>query len=103
MCPTLGKEHSLECTITGTGCHFDYHDTTYNITWYKDGTKLLPDTDCLQLLNDKSAKCKFESLKYSHRGRYTCEVTITCGLVGAEPLKTTSNHVDVQLNGMLVL
>ena len=97
MIPTLGEQYSLEYTITGKNYLVD--GTTCEIAWCKNGIKF--HTDNPQLLNTKSVKYEFGFLKVSHNGRYTCKVTIKRGLVVI--LETTSNHVDVQLSGMLVL
>ena len=92
--PILGEQYSLECTITGKNYLID--GTTCEIAWCKNGENF--HTDNSQLSNTKSVKHEFGSLELSHKGRYTCKVTIKRDLVVI--LKTTSNHVDVQLSGM---
>ena len=95
--PILGEQYSLECTITGKNYLID--GTTCEIAWCKNGENF--HTDNPQLSNTKSVKYEFGFLKVFHKGRYTCKVTIKRDLVVI--LETTSNHVDVQLSGMLVL
>ena len=94
MIPTLGEQYSLECTITGKNYLID--GTTCEIAWCKNGEKF--HTDNPQLSNTKSVKYEFGFLKVSHKGRYTCKVTIKCG--PEIILETTSDPKDVRLSGM---